>query len=205
MTEAKKTQKTTILTGKQVLSEKIHLGKTEEKDSGRYNYLTTQVLYDNKPFLLKERGKMKIFSFNKKSFSVGLSIDETNKDYFETIEKKINELYDNVEIKLIKPINDYLKIYLKLFSRNGKIHTPFRILEGNKKRLVEPLDYVGIPFTGQVFFKIARIYDGNCVSLICEAKEVLIGEVFNQNSVFNEYSDVEDGNGKITQSFFIFF
>ena len=191
MTEAK--QKQTILTGKQVLSEKIHLGETEKKDSGRYNYLTTQVLYDNKPFLLKERGKMKIFSFNKKSFSVGLSIDETNKDYFESIEKKINELYDNVEIKLIKPINDYLKIYLKLFSRNGKIHTPFRILEGNKKRLVEPLDYVGIPFTGQVFFKIARIYDGNCVSLICEAKEVLIEDVY-QNSVFNEYSDVEDSD-----------
>ena len=173
------------------MSEKIHLGGTEEKHSGRYNYLSTQLLYDNQPFLLKEKGKMKIFSFNKKSFSVGLSIDETNKDYFESIEKRINELYDNVEIKLIKSTNDYLKIYLKLFSRNGKIHTPFRILEGNKKRLVEPLDYVGIPFTGQVFFKIARIYDGNCVSLICEAKEILIEDVY-QNSVFNEYSDAED-------------
>ena len=183
MTEAKKTQKTTIPTGEQVLGDKITLGGTKEKHSGRFNYISTQILYDNKPFLLKERGKMKIFSFNKKSFSVGLSIDETNKDYFEMIEKKIHELYDNVGIKLIKSTNDYLKIYLKLFSRNGKIHTPFRILEGNKKRLVEPLDYVGIPFTGQVFFKIARIYDGNCVSLICEAKEVLIVDVY-QNSVF---------------------
>ena len=169
------------------------LEKLKKKDFGIYNYSTTQVLYDNQPFLLKEKGKMKIFSFNKKSFSVGLSIDETNKDYFETIEKKINELYDNDEIKLIKPINNYLKIYLKLFSRNGKIHTPFRILERNKKRLIEPLDYVGIPFTGQVVFKIARIYDGNCVSLICEAKEVLIEDVY-QNSVFNEYSDVEDSD-----------
>ena len=132
MTEAKKTQKTTILTGKQVLSEKIHLGETEEKDSGRYNYLTTQILYDNKPFLLKERGKMKIFSFNKKSFSVGLSIDETNKDYFETIEKKINELYDNVEIKLIKPINDYLKIYLN-FHEMGKFTPPLEFLKEIKR------------------------------------------------------------------------
>ena len=191
MTEAKQNQPQ--LTGRQVLSEKIHLGRTEEKHSGRYNYLSTQVLYDNQPFLLKEKGKMKIFSFNKKSFSVGLAIDEKNKDYFESIEKKINELYDNVGIKLIKSTNDYLKIYLKLFSRNGKIHTPVRILEGNKKRLVEPLDYVGIPFTGQVFFKIARIYDGNCVSLICEAKEILIEDVY-QNSVFNEYSDAEDSD-----------
>ena len=191
MTESKQNQPQ--LTGWQVLSEKIHLGGTEEKHSGRYNYCMTQVLYDNKPFLLKEKGKMKIFSFNKKSFSVGLAIDEKNKDYFESIEKKITELYDSVELKLIKSTNDYLKIYLKLFSRNGKIHTPVRILEGNKKRLVEPLDYVGIPFTGQVFFKIARIYDGNCVSLICEAKEILIEDVFSK-SLFVEYSDAEDSD-----------
>ena len=191
MTETK--EKQTTLTGGQVVSEKIHLGGTEEKHSGRFNYLTTQVLYDKKPFILKERGKMKIFSFNKKSFSVGLSIDEQNKDYFAAIEKKITELYDSVELKLIKSTNDYLKIYMKLFSRNGKIHTPFRILEGNKKRLVEPLDYVGIPFTGQVFFNIARIYEGDCVSLICEAKEILIEDVF-QKSLFVEYSDAEDSD-----------
>ena len=69
----------------------------------------------------------------------------------------------------------------------------FRILEGNKKRLVEPLDYVGIPFTGQVFFNIARIYDGDCVSLICEAKEILIEDVFSK-SLFVEYSDAEDSD-----------
>ena len=55
MTEAK--QKQTTLTGRQVLSEKIHLGGTEEKHSGRYNYLSTQLLYDNQPFLLKEKVK----------------------------------------------------------------------------------------------------------------------------------------------------
>ena len=131
MTEAKQNQPQ--LTGRQVLSEKIHLGGTEEKHSGRYNYHSTQVLYDNKPFILKERGKMKIFSFNKKSFSVGLAKDEQNKDYFESIEKKITELYDSVELKLIKSINDYLKIYMKLFSRNGKFTPPSGFLKGIKR------------------------------------------------------------------------
>ena len=191
MTEATKTQ---TQTGGQVLTEKIHLGGTEEKKSGRYNYCTTQVLYDSKPFLLKEKGKMKIFSLNKKSFSVGLAIDDNNKSYFEAIEKKISELYDSVDLKLIKSSHDYLKIYLQLFSRNGKIHTPVRIVEGNKKRLIEPLAYLGIPFSGQVFFKIARIYDGNCVSLICEAQEILIEEIFFRASVFDEYSDAEDSD-----------
>ena len=190
MTEATKTQ---TQTGGQVLTEKIRLGETEEKKSGRYNYCTTQVLYDSRPFLLKEKGKMKIFSFNKKSFSVGLAIDDHNKSYFAAIEKKISELYDSVDLKLIKSAHGYLKLYMKLFSRNGKIHTPVRIVEDNKKRLIEPLDYVGIPFSGQVVFKIARIYDGNCVSLICEAKEVLIEDTF-QKSLFVEYSDAEESD-----------
>ena len=64
MTETK--EKQTTLTGGQVVSEKIHRGGTEEKHSGRYNYLSTQVLYDNKPFILKERGKMKIFFIQQK-------------------------------------------------------------------------------------------------------------------------------------------
>ena len=101
----------------------ISLGGTEQKTSGKFNYCMTQVLYDNEPFVILERGKMKIFSFNKKTFSVGLSIDEKNRDYFEKIEKRISNLYDDLEIKLIKPTNDYLKIYAKLYASNGKIYT----------------------------------------------------------------------------------
>ena len=180
------------LTGSQVLSEKITLGGCEEKQSGRHRYLKTQVIYDEQPFLLKERGNLKIFSFQGKSFSVGLSVTKDNKIYFEAIEKKLNELYDNLPFKLIKPTHDYLKVYIKLLSRNGKIYTPVRILEGGKKKLANPMDYLGIPFTGQVYFKISHIYDGNCVSLICEAQEVLIEDIFPQPSVFEEYSDAEE-------------
>ena len=70
------------------MTEKISLGGCEEKQSGRHRYLKTQVIYDEKPFLLKERGKLKIFSFHGKSFSIGLSVTNENKVYFEAIEKK---------------------------------------------------------------------------------------------------------------------
>ena len=180
------------LTGKDVLIDKISLGGTEEKTSGKYNYCMTQVLYDNKPFILLERGKMKIFSFNKKTFSVGLSIDEKNKEYFEKNEKRISALYDDHEIKLLKPTNDYLKLYAKLYSSNGKIYTPIRIVENGKKKLVDPKDYMSIPFVGKMALKIAKIYDGSCVSLICEAQEVLIEEVFYPPSIFDEYPNAEE-------------
>ena len=186
------TGKTQHLTGKDVLLDKISLGGTEEKTSGKFNYCVTQVLYNDKPFVILERAKIKIFSFNKKTFSVGLSIDEKNKDYFEKIEKRISDLYDDLEIKLIKPTNDYLKIYAKLYAANGKICTPFRLGENGQKRIIEPKDYMGISFVGKIALKIAKIYDGSCVSLICEAKEVLIEEVFVPPSIFDEYPDAEE-------------
>ena len=55
MTEAK--EKQTTLTGEQVVSEKIHLGGTEEKNSGRFNYLSTQVLYDKNHLFSKKEVK----------------------------------------------------------------------------------------------------------------------------------------------------
>ena len=185
------TGKTQHLTGN-VLVDNIVLGGTEEKTSGKFNYCMTQVLYDDKPFVILERGKMKIFSFNKKTFSVGLAIDEKNRDYFEKIEKRISDLYDDLEIKLIKPTNDYLKIYAKLFAANGKIYTPFRLVENGKKKLIDPKDFIGIPFQGKIALKISKIYDGSCVSLICEATEVLIEDVFTPPSVFDEYPNAEE-------------
>ena len=189
-----KLTKNQTLTGKDVLIDNISLGGMEEKKTGKFNYCMTQVLYDEKPFVILERGKMKIFSFNKKTFSVGLSIDEKNRDYFEKIEKKISNLYDDLEIKLLKPTNDYLKLYAKLFASNGKIYTPFRLVENGKKKLIDPKDYIGIPFVGKIALKISKIYDGNCVSLICEAQEVLIEDIYSPPSIFDEYSDAEESD-----------
>ena len=179
------------LTGKDVAIDKISLGGTEQKTSGKYNYCMTQVLYDEKPFIITETAKMKIFSL-KKTFSIGLDVNKTNQDYFEKIEKRISELYDDLEIKLLKPTNDYLKVYAKLYSSNDKIYTPFRIVENGKKKIVNPEDYIGISFHGKIALKISRIYDGNCVSLICEAQEVLIEDIYIPPSIFDEYSDAED-------------
>ena len=65
-------------------------------------------------------------------------------------------------------------------------------MENGKKKLIDRKDFIGIPFHGKIVLKIAKIYDGSCVSLICEAKEVLIEDVFTPPSVFDEYSDAEE-------------
>ena len=54
---------------------------------------------------------------------------------------------------MIKTTHDHSKVYAKLYAVNGKIFTPFRIVSNGKKKLVNLLDYIGIPFQGKVVMK----------------------------------------------------
>ena len=180
------------ITGKNISLNKISLGTPENKKLGKFSYEITPVLYEEKPFEIVERGKMKIFSFNHKSFSVGLTVDKENEEYFKKIEKRITDLYDDLELNLIKTSHDHSKVYAKLYSIDGEIITPIRILSNGKKKIANPQNYIGVPFTGTIVMRIAKIYNGSCLSLICEAKEVLIEEIQTQSSYFDEYSDAED-------------
>ena len=65
-------KKQTTLTGSQILSEKITLGGCEEKQSGRYRYLKTQVIYDDKAiYCLKSVEISKFFHFKENPFQLG--------------------------------------------------------------------------------------------------------------------------------------
>ena len=107
-------------TGKNISLNKISLGNPENKTSGKFSYEMTPVLYDKKPFEIVECGKMKIFSFNNKSFSIGITIDKENEDYFKSIERRISDLYDD-ELVLIKKFHGHSKVYGKLFTIEGQI------------------------------------------------------------------------------------
>ena len=179
-------------TGKNICLNKISLGNPEHKKSGKFTYAITPILYEEKPFEIVESGKLKIFSFNKKSFSVGITIDKENEEYFKKIERRITDLYDDLELNLIKTSHDHSKVYAKLYSIDGEIITPIRILSNGKKKIISPHNFIGIPFTGKIVMRIAKFYNGSCLSLICEAKEVLIEEIQTQPSYFDEYPDVED-------------
>ena len=161
-------------TGKNICLNKISLGNPENKKSGKFFVEITPILYEEKPFEIVESGKLKIFSFNKKSFSVGITIDKENEEYFKKMERRITDLYDDLELNLIKTSHDHSKVYAKLYSIDGEIITPIRILSNGKKKIINPHNYIGVPFIGKIVMRIAKIYNGSCLSLICEAKEVLI-------------------------------
>ena len=100
-------------TGKNISLNKISLGNPENKTSGKFSYEMTPVLYDKKPFEIVECGKMKIFSFNNKSFSIGITIDKENEDYFKSIERRISDLYD-----IQKFMQNFLRLRAKLLQQS---------------------------------------------------------------------------------------
>ena len=77
------------ITKENINLKKISLGKLENKISEKFRYAITPVLYEKKPFQIAVIGKIKFYSFNNKSFSVGLTIYSGNKDFFKSTEKRI--------------------------------------------------------------------------------------------------------------------
>ena len=146
--------------------EKISLGKTKEI---RGKYKTTPILYDEYPFEMVVYGDSKFFSFNQKALSVGLNINKENEDFFKSIEERISDLYGK-KLHLIKK----KRVYAKLDVKNGKVQTPVGIFFDDPEIIKDPFEYSNLHITcfARIVMRISRIYEGNCVSLICEANEV---------------------------------
>ena len=69
-----------LKTGKSISINKISLGEPEKKKSGRFSYRITPVRYEEKPLEFVESGKLKIFSFNKKTFYLESRVNQLKRD-----------------------------------------------------------------------------------------------------------------------------
>ena len=137
----------------------IRLGKTKKQ--------TTPIIYDEDPFEMVVYGYAQFFAFPN-ALSIGLDIDKNNEDFFKSIEEKISDLYGK-KLHLIKT----KRVYAKLDVKNGKVQTPVGIFFDDPK-IIDPFEMVSIPFYARIVMRISRIYEGNCLSLICEANEVIV-------------------------------
>ena len=145
----------------------IRLGKTK-KIYGKYKYQTTPIIYDEYPFEMVVYGYSKFFAFQN-ALSIGLDIDKNNEDFFKSIEERISDLYGK-KLHLIKT----KRVYAKLDVKNGKVQTPVGRFFDDTKIIKDPFDEVNIPYYARIVMRISRIYEGNCLSLICEANEVIV-------------------------------
>ena len=101
-----------------------------------------------------------------------MDINQENEDFFKSIEKRISDLYGK-KLRLIKTSHRNSRVYAKLFVKDGKVQTPVKILCNGEKKINDPFEYIRMTLSGRIVLKIAKIYLGSCLSLVCEAREVL--------------------------------
>ena len=100
-----------------------------------------------------------------------MDIDKENEDFLKVLRKKISDLYGK-KLRLIKTTHRK-RVYAKLFVKDGQVQTPVKILCNGEKKIYDPFGYIGMTLSGRIVMKIAKIYFGSCLSLVCEAREVL--------------------------------
>ena len=109
------------------------------------------------------------FHLTRKHYQLDLISTKKIKIFFKSIEEKISDLYGK-KLHLIKT----KRVYAKLDVKNGKVQTPVGRFFDDPKIIKDPFDDVKTPFYARIVMRISRIYEGNCLSLICEANEVIV-------------------------------
>ena len=72
-------------------------------------------------------------------------------------------------LDLIKSSHGHEKVYAKFPKDQSQ--TPVKFIN-EKRKIVDPSKFLKIPLLGKIEMRISRIYNGSCLSLICEVKEV---------------------------------
>ena len=163
---------------------------------------------------MKLKTKFKIFAHSSQnqedSFSLGITLPEEHIDFFEELEKHLNSAAMKMkkEIAKIGPFarfqeGDFVlvktdkseqeKIYAKIYP--SKIPTTdfscrfWELCENRKKPILRQKDLVNIPLRGQVVFSIKHLFCGNVKAITCIVDEVLVEEMVQAQSAFDDYED----------------
>ena len=188
-----------------------------KKSSGKIFFCLIPCLYNDEKLQVKLKTKFKIFAHQEDSFSLGITIPEEQIDFFKDLEKHLN----SAAMKLKKEVakigssfarfqeGDFIlvktdkseqeKIYAKIYP--SKIPTTdfscrFWELCANRKKqpILRQKDLVNIPLRGQVVFSIKHLFCGNVRAITCIVDEVLVEEMVQAKSAFDEFEDKHEEN-----------
>ena len=152
------------------------------------------------------------------SFSLGISIPENSLKFFRDLEKHLNALamkktkevekigrsfarYDQGDFSLLKvDKSEQEKIYAKIYSSklpNQDFSCRFWQLcevKGRKKKkpIPHPTKLINMPLRGQVVFSVKHLFCGNVKTITCIVDEVLVEEVVQSVSAFDDFEDRDE-------------
>ena len=148
-------------------------------------------------------------------FSLGISIPENSLKFFRDLEKHLNALamkktkevekigrifarYDQGDFSLLKvDKSEQEKIYAKIYPSklpNQDFSCRFWQLCGAKKKkpIPHPTKLINMPLRGQVVFSVKHLFCGNVKTITCIVDEVLVEEVVQSVSAFDDFEDRDE-------------
>ena len=193
-----------------------HLDTPVKRSSGKISFCLIPCLNNDNKLQVKLKTKFKIFAHQEDSFSLGITIPEEQLDFFTQLESHLNSAAKKMkpEIAKIGPSfarfqegdftlvktdkSEQEKIYAKIYP--SKIPTTdfscrfWELCESSgEKKTKQPIlrqkDLVNIPLRGQVVFSIKHLFCGNVKAITCIVDEVLVEEMVQPQSAFDEYED----------------
>ena len=190
-----------------------HLGFPLKRTTGKISFCLIPCHNNDNKLQVKLKTKFKIFA-HEDSFSLGITIPEEQLDFFTQLESHLNSAAKKMKPEIAKigqsfarfQEGDFIlvktdkseqeKIYAKIYP--SKIPTTdfsCRFWEvcgpaGKKKKpILRQKELVNIPLRGQVVFSIKHLFCGNVKAITCIVDEVLVEEMIQAQSAFDDYED----------------
>ena len=195
-----------------ILIPDCHLDTPVKRSSGKISFCLIPCLNNDKKLQVKLKTKFKVFAHQEDSFSLGITIPEEQLDFFKDLEKHLNSAAMRMkkEIAKIGPSfarfqeGDFVlvktdkseqpKIYAKIYP--SKIPTTdfscrfWELCENRKKQpILRQKDLINMPLRGQVVFSMKHLFCGNVKAITCIVDEVLVEEMVQASSAFDEFED----------------
>ena len=193
-----------------------------KKSSGKISFCLLPCLHNGERLQVKLPTRFKIYSHSgnggNDSFSLGISLPEDSLKFFRDLEKHLNALamkktkevekigrifarYDQGDFSLLKvDKSEQEKIYAKIYPSklpNQDFSCRFWQLcevKGRKKKkpIPHPTTLINMPLRGQVVFSVKHLFCGNVKTITCIVDEVLVEEVVQSVSAFDDFDDRDE-------------
>ena len=199
-----------------------------KKSSGKnITFCLIPCLLNGERLQVKLPTRFKIYSHSD-SFSLGISLPENSLEFFRDLEKHLNALakekkkevakigqvfgrYQEGDFSLLKvDKSEQEKIYAKIYTSklpNQDFSCRFWQLCGakrsqqKKKPIPHPTKLINMPLRGQVVFSVKHLFCGNVKTITCIVDEVLVEEVVQSVSAFDDFEDRDESDLESDEDF----
>ena len=156
-----------------------HLDDPVKKSSGKISFCLLPCLHNTQRLQVKLQTKFKIFAHQEESFSLGITLSEDQIQFFKDLETDKSEqekIYAKISLSKL-PNSDFSCRFWELCD------------DRKKKPILRQKQLINIPLRGQVVFSIKHLFCGNAKAITCIVDEVLVEEMVQEKSAFDEFED----------------